>query len=74
MMHTDYILQQQYSSPERTMNSIGNVMFNKRAGLFYRGRPNKIQPASLWNSFKNVLQKACLLGVQTKVQIVRGRY
>jgi len=37
-------------------------------------RPDKMQPASLLNSFKIILQKACVLGVWTKVQILRGRY
>jgi len=36
--------------------------------------PIKTRPLSLLNGFKNILQKACLLGVRTKVQIVRGRY
>ena len=31
-----------------------------------------IRAASLLNGSKNIPQKACLLGVQTKVQIVRG--
>ena len=44
MMRDDYILQLQYSSPERTMNSIGNVMFNKQAGVFYRVDPIKYNP------------------------------
>ena len=58
-------------------------MFNKRAGMFYRGIKatrrsrvafglDKTRPASLLNDFKNILQKACLLGVRTKVLIVRG--
>ena len=27
-----------------------------------------------FNGFKNIPEKACVLGVRTKVQIVRGRY
>ena len=30
--------------------------------------------ASAPDDFKNILQKACVLGVRTKVQIVRERY
>ena len=56
-------------------------MFNKQAGVFYRGikprgkakwpnRPDKMRLTSLMNGLKNILQKA----VRTKVQIVKGRY
>ena len=37
-------------------------------------RPDKARAASFLNGFKNISGKACLLGVRTKVQIVRGRY
>ena len=49
-------------------------MFNKRAGVFYRGTKPRGEAASVLNGFKNILQKVCLLRVRTKVQIVRGRY
>ena len=54
-------------------------MFDKRAGVFHwgikpRAEADKTRPASLLNGFKNILQRACLLGVRTKVQIVKGRY
>ena len=39
--------------------------------LVYQGL--KTRAASFFNGFKNIPQKACLLGVQTKVQIVRGK-
>ena len=42
------------------------VMFKKRAAVVYRSIKTR-------GGFKNIPQKACLLGVQTKVQIVRGR-
>ena len=37
-------------------------------------RTDKTLPATLWNSFKNIPQKDCPSGVQTKVQIVKGEY
>ena len=37
-------------------------------------RPDKTRTASLLNGFRNILQKARLLGGGTRVQIVRGRY
>ena len=56
-------------------------MFKKRAALFSRSTKargvfysDKTRIASFLNGFKNIPQKACLLGVQTKVQIVRGKY
>ena len=35
---------------------------------------DKTRAASFLNGFKNIPQKACLLGFQTKVRIVRGKY
>ena len=35
---------------------------------------DKTRAASFLKGFKNTPQTACLLGVQTKVQIVRGKY
>ena len=59
-------------------------MFKKLAGKFYRVenheaqpsgfRPDKTRAASFLNGFKNIPQKACVLGARTKVQNVRGRY
>ena len=54
---------------EYKMNYYCYVMFNIRAGVFYRGikprgEADKIRPASLLNGFKNILQKACLFWVQ----------
>ena len=37
-------------------------------------RPDKTRAVSFLNGFKNISQKADVLGVRTKVQIVRGRY
>ena len=34
---------------------------------------DKTRAASFLNGFKNIPQKACLLGVRTKVQIIRGK-
>ena len=48
------------------------VMYRKRAAVFLYFI--KTRSVSFLNSFKNIPQKACLLGVQTKVQIVRGKY
>ena len=60
------------------------VMFKNQAAVFYRSiktwglakcfRPDKTRAARFLNDFKNFPQKACVLGVWTKVQIVRGRY
>ena len=56
-------------------------MFKKRAAVFYRSTKtrgvfysDKTRAASFLNGFKNIPKKACLLGVQIKVQIVRGKY
>ena len=59
-------------------------MFKKQAAVFYRSirtrgiaeffYSDKTRAASFLNGFKNIPQKACLLGVQTKVQIVREKY
>ena len=59
-------------------------MFKKRAVVFYRSiktrgvakcfYSDKTRAASFLNGFKNIPQKACLLGFQTKVRIVRGKY
>ena len=59
-------------------------MFKKRAAVFYRSTKtrgvaecfysDKTRAASFLNGFKNILQKVGLLGVLTKVQIVRGKY
>ena len=61
-----------------------DVMFKKRAAVFYRSiktlgyascfYSDKIRAANFWNGFKSIPQKVCLLGVQTKVQSVRGKY
>ena len=61
-----------------------DVMFKKRAAVFYRSiktrgvaecfYSDKTRAASFLNGFKNIPQKACLLGFQTKVRIVRGKY
>ena len=60
------------------------VMVKKRAAVFYRSiktrgvaksfYSDKTRAASFLNGFKNIPQKACLLGFQTKVRIVRGKY
>ena len=51
--------------------------------MFYRVENHEAQPSGFWpdktraasflNSFKNIPEKACVLGVRTKVQIVRGK-
>ena len=68
----------------RRQVSMGYVMFKKRAAVFYRSiktrgvaecfYSDKTRAASFLNGFKNIAQKACLLGFQTKVRIVRGKY
>ena len=60
------------------------VYVKKWAAVFYRSikirgvaecfYSDKTRAASFLNGFKNIPQKACLLGVQTKVQIARGKY
>ena len=58
------------------------VMFKNRAAVFYRSikntrrnfRPDKTRAARLLNGFKSIPLKAFVLGVRTKIQIVRGRY
>ena len=58
-----------------------SVKFKKRAAVFYRGVKTrgavflfrKMLAASFLNGYKNIPQKACLLGVQTKVQTARGK-
>ena len=60
------------------------VMFKKRAAVFYRSiktrgvaecfYSDKTSASSFLNGVKNIPQKACLLGFQTKVRIVRGKY
>ena len=55
-------------------------MFKNWAGVFYWVLNYKVQPsgfrcdktraASCSNSLKNIPQKACVLGVRTKVQII----
>ena len=54
--------------------------WQKRAAVFYRStKPrgvfysDKTRAASFLNGFKNIPQKVCLLGVQTKDQIVSGK-
>ena len=65
-------------------NKMNEVMFEKRAAVFYRGlktrgvanvfRLDKTRAASCLNSFKNIPQRACPSGLKTMVQIVRGEY
>ena len=47
------------------------VMFKQRAEVFYS---DKTRAAGFSNGFKNIPHKARVLGVKTKVQIVRGKY
>ena len=49
-------------------------MFKKRVGEPSGFRPDKTRAASFLNGFKNIPEKACVLGVRTKVQIVRRGY
>ena len=59
-------------------------MFKKREAVFYRSiktqgvakcfYSDKTRAANFLNGFKNIPHKACLLGVQKKVQIARGKY
>ena len=64
--------------------TVCKVMFKKRAAVFYRSiktrgvaecfYSDKTRAASFLNGFKNIPQKACLLGFQKNVRIVRGKY
>ena len=66
------------------MLKVLEVMFKKRTAVFYRSiktrgvaecfYSDKTRAASFLNGFKNIPQKACLLGFQTKVRIVMGKY
>ena len=54
-----------------SLTAYQNTDKTSRAWALY---PDKTRAASFLNGFKNIPQKACLLGFQTKVRIVRGKY
>ena len=54
---------------------LSNVMFKKRAGVFYRSgfRPDKTRAASFVNGFKNIPGKACVNRVHNNYAFVMVR-